>query len=130
MKQKISVGGMLVKDGKVLVVRRSSVEEVLSGYYELPGGKVEFGDHPEETVVREFKEETGLDVSVIKLFKVFTYVIGENHTVELVYIVSGEGEVVLSEEHDDYKWVSDVNDLQMTEKMKKNIKEGLNLQII
>ena len=103
---------------------------MLSGYYELPGGKVEFGDHPEETVVREFKEETGLDVSVIKLFKVFTYVIGENHTVELVYIVSGEGEVVLSEEHDDYKWVSDVNDLQMTEKMKKNIKEGLNLQII
>ena len=127
MKQKISVGGMLVKDGKVLVVRRSNVEEVLSGYYELPGGKVDFGDHPEETVIREFKEEVGLDITITRLLKVFTYVINYKHTVELVYVVSGEGKVRLSSEHDDYKWVNiyELDALQMTKEMKENIREGL-----
>src|SRR3989344_8186966 len=41
--QKITVGGLLIKDDKVLVVRRSSAEPYLTGYYELPGGKVDFG---------------------------------------------------------------------------------------
>ena len=49
----------VVNDGKVLLIKR--VKPPYAGYWAIPGGKVEFGEHPEEAAVREIKEETDLD---------------------------------------------------------------------
>ena len=129
--QKITVGGLLVKDNKVLVVRRSSAEPYLTGYYELPGGKVDFGDHPKESLEREFMEEVNLKIIALYPYRVFTYVSdkGNRHTVELVYFVKIDDDVKnikLSEEHDDFKWISvdEVNTLQISDEIKTNIKIG------
>ena len=129
--QKITVGGLLVKDNKVLVVRRSSAEPYLTGYYELPGGKVDFGDYPKESLEREFMEEVNLKVIALHPYRVFTYISdkGNRHTVELVYFVELNDDVKnikLSEEHDDFKWISaeEVNDLQISDEIKMNIKVG------
>lgn len=128
--QKITVAGLLVKNGKALIIRRSSKETFLSGYYELPGEKVDFGEHPIEALKREFMEEVGLGVEVLDLFRVFTYISdnGSRHTVELVYHVASKNhEVTLSLDHDDFKWVSlkDTQSLNMTKEIKKNIEIGL-----
>ena len=129
--QKITVGGLLVKDNKVLVVRRSSAEPYLTGYYELPGGKVDFGDHPKESIEREFMEEVNLKIIALYPYRVFTYVSdkGNRHTVELVYFVKIDDDVKnikLREEHDDFKWISvdEVNTLQISDEIKTNIKIG------
>ncbi len=129
--QKITVGGMLVRDGKVLIVRRSSSEEFYPGHYELPGGKVDFGEHPKASLAREFSEETGLKIAAGHIFNVFTYTsdADNRHTVELVYTATLDQDganVKLSKEHDDYKWVSkeELGDYHMSEAMKKNIKLG------
>jgi len=67
--QVIHVGiGVLVrhrgtKDCRVLITRRPD-KAVLGGYWELPGGKFEPKESPPRCVVREFKEELGLDVAV------------------------------------------------------------------
>ncbi len=50
--------GALLRDGRVLLCRN-----VKHRYYYLPGGHVEFGEHASRAVVREFSEETGLEVS-------------------------------------------------------------------
>jgi 8-oxo-dGTP diphosphatase len=129
--QKITVGGFLCRSGKILVVRRSSAEPYLTGFYELPGGKVEFGDHPEESLEREFMEEVNLKVIALHPYRVFTYISdnGNRHTVELVYLVKLDDDVKnvkLSEEHDDFKWISadEVDSLKMSDEIKKNIKLG------
>jgi len=129
--QKITVGGLLIKDDKVLVVRRSSAEPYLTGYYELPGGKVDFGDHPKESLEREFMEEVNLKVIALHPYRVFTYISdkGNRHTVELVYFVQLDDDIKnikLSEEHDDFKWISaeEVDDLQISDEIKMNIKVG------
>jgi 8-oxo-dGTP diphosphatase len=44
----------------VLLLQRSSKETFFPGYYDLPGGKVDFGENPQEAVTRELREETGL----------------------------------------------------------------------
>ena len=128
--QKICVGGMLLRDNKVLVVRRSARETLFPGMYELPGGKVDFGEHPEQALIREFQEETRLDVRVGEPFRIFTYVTndGKRHTVEIVFYTHAdeEKEPILSDAHDDYKWITkeELDSVPLTATMKENIEEG------
>jgi 8-oxo-dGTP diphosphatase len=48
---------------KILLIKRSTPPFV--GYWALPGGRVDPGETVEQTIVREVKEETGLDVEVV-----------------------------------------------------------------
>jgi ADP-ribose pyrophosphatase YjhB (NUDIX family) len=58
-----SAYGIVIKDGALLT-------PIHFGKHNLPGGGVEFGEMPEESVVREVKEETGIDVSNPRLIAV------------------------------------------------------------
>ncbi len=55
-------------DGKILLIKRNTRPFV--GYWALPGGRMDPGETIEQTVVREVKEETGLDVAI-------AYVVGD-----------------------------------------------------
>jgi len=55
------------KDGRVLMIRRTD-----NNLYAIPGGGQEIGETISETVVREVKEETGIDVRVTGLIGVYT----------------------------------------------------------
>lgn len=50
-------------DGRVLIAQRPKGKS-LAGLWEFPGGKIEPGETPEETLVRELKEELGIDTQV------------------------------------------------------------------
>jgi len=54
--------GIVVDEGRVLLGRRAHAP--WSGLWGSPGGFCELGEHPAETVVREVREETGLDVEI------------------------------------------------------------------
>lgn len=60
-----AAGVVLEKDGKILLLKRKVEPEM--GKWCLPGGHIDFGETPEETVKREVKEETGLDADDFKL---------------------------------------------------------------
>lgn len=53
------VCGALIDDGEVMIACRKGKSE---GWYEFPGGKVEPGETREEALVREWKEECGIDI--------------------------------------------------------------------
>jgi 8-oxo-dGTP diphosphatase len=48
------------QDGRILLAQRPK-GKALEGYWEFPGGKIEAGETPEETVIRELKEELGIE---------------------------------------------------------------------
>lgn len=54
---------VLVKDGKLLIAKRKPSQK-LANMWELPGGKVEKGETPEDCLVRELKEEFDIEASV------------------------------------------------------------------
>ena len=80
---------------KILLIKRNTIP--FKGYWALPGGRMDQGETVEQTVVREVKEETGLDVAVVQ--KIGEYIekgakdnveYEYNPTCFLVKTVSGE----------------------------------------
>lgn len=97
------------KKGEILLIRAPKWEGMLT----LPGGHLDVGESLEESVVREVKEETGLDVKNIEFVKIDEFinhkkfVKGLRHLVAITYKaeVSDEGqEIVLNEEGTEYFW--------------------------
>ncbi|MEU6771208.1 (deoxy)nucleoside triphosphate pyrophosphohydrolase [Streptomyces sp. NPDC046759] len=61
----VVVGAALLDGGRLLAARRSAPED-LAGRWELPGGKVETGERPEDALVRELREELGVDAEAVE----------------------------------------------------------------
>ena len=93
-------------DKSILLLRRSIHETSWHGMYELPGGKLEDGETPEDTARIETKEEAGVDVEIVQ--RIPSHVDHELKKVYHMYLAHlPEGaEIKISEEHDDIKWVS------------------------
>lgn len=94
---------LCVRDGAILLSRiAQGATADFDGMWTLPGGGVEFGEHPRDAAVRELREETGLEGEVIELATVDSWVgrfIGHDgvdtafHSIRIVYrvrIVGGE----------------------------------------
>ena len=58
------VGGVLIKDNKILLTKGGDD-------YSLPGGHSQIGETSQETIIREFKEETGLDVEPLNVISTY-----------------------------------------------------------
>jgi 8-oxo-dGTP diphosphatase len=66
----LTVDGIILYDNKLVLVRRGN--EPFKGRLALPGGFVEKDETVEQAVVRETKEETGLDTEIVRLIGVYS----------------------------------------------------------
>ncbi|MCD6403357.1 MAG: NUDIX hydrolase [Candidatus Aenigmarchaeota archaeon] len=103
MKQKIASYGAIIENGKVLLLHR-----IKPDVWEFPGGRIEYAEDPADTARREVEEETDLKVEVLGMLDVGSIVRPDGmHEIVLVYKCKRiEGEVGLSPEHSEYRWVS------------------------
>jgi 8-oxo-dGTP pyrophosphatase MutT (NUDIX family) len=94
---------------KVLVIKRSKINDVLPEYWDIPGGTLEDGEDPAVSAIREAKEETNLDIGNLQLFFEHSNVdVTKNKQfVTLVFAAKyPSGEIVLNpEEHEEYAWI-------------------------
>lgn len=99
----IGVGVFIVRDGQLFLTHRTKGAQ--TGFWEVVAGHVEEGESPEETAVREAKEETGADVKIVKKLGVN---IDDTHKFEgdmfLAEIVSGEPTNLDERHHSEMKW--------------------------
>jgi mutator protein MutT len=98
----ISVKGVLVQRGRLLLLRNDR------GEWELPGGRVDDGETPEDAVVREIQEETGLSVTVRSLVDAWIFQVTRRERVlilEYACQVRGARGVTISREHTGYAWL-------------------------
>jgi ADP-ribose pyrophosphatase YjhB (NUDIX family) len=106
----LAVSGAIVRDGKVLVVRRARNPAL--NLYTLPGGAVETGETLHQAVRREVREETALEVEPVALAGHREVIVRdaqgriERHFVILCFAARWlAGEPVLNEELDDARWL-------------------------
>jgi len=126
MNQRIAVRAIIRKDEKTLLLRRATGRETILGHYELPGGRLEYGEQPEDALVRHLKTEAGLVVQSAQLFDVVTYIDHDDRDMQYVFIlylvsVGVKGATVrLSQNYDKYIWkkVADVHQEELTESTK------------
>jgi mutator protein MutT len=81
----VGVGGVLVHQGRVLLIRRG--KEPLYGRWVVPGGTVELGEPLDEALVREMREETGLEVEPLELLTVFDRIQRDGGQVLYHYVI-------------------------------------------
>ena len=118
----LAVSAAIVRDGKVLLVRRARNPAL--GVYTLPGGGVESGETLSEAVAREVREETSLIVDPVALAGHREVIVRdqegriERHFVIMCYAARlRSGEIALNEELDDARWLlpAEMNGLRTTD---------------
>ncbi|MEK7501726.1 MAG: NUDIX hydrolase [Patescibacteria group bacterium] len=95
---------------QVLIIKRTSTEDVFPGYWDIPGGTLEDSEDPSIGAIREVKEETDLDIQEPSLFFQRSNIdSGKNKQfITLIFLVkySGGNVVLNPDDHDEYKWIS------------------------
>ena len=88
MKQRIRVVGLIKNEEGVLVFKRNRGRSESPVFWELPTGKIKFGEQPEEAMVRSLAEYTGLKVKSLRLKDVITFLAPEGSSqLSNLYIV-------------------------------------------
>jgi 8-oxo-dGTP pyrophosphatase MutT (NUDIX family) len=117
----VSVKGVVIRGGKVILVRNERDE------WELPGGKLELSESPKECLAREIAEELQLAVEPETILDSWTYTMASDvHVLIVTYgcSESSQAEAVLSDEHTELRWfpLAEVDGLRMPDGYKKSIR--------
>lgn len=119
MNTKIVLTGILKDNDEFLVVKRSENDELYPGAWEFPGGHLEMGETLKEGLKRELFEEIGFNLEFEPIITHYCDVVKSKnneflHDLEIDFVINinkSDINVMLSEEHCDYKWVKRDSDL-------------------
>lgn len=84
-KVRVRVCGILEKDNEILMIKHKGL--LNNDVWLPPGGGIEFGETTEDALVREFREETNLKVTINEFIGINEYITNELHAIELFYKV-------------------------------------------
>ncbi|HDR7323123.1 MULTISPECIES: NUDIX hydrolase [Bacillus cereus group] len=108
----VRVTGILIESEKVLLVK----QKVANRDWSLPGGRVENGETLEEAMIREMKEETGLDVKVKNLLYVCDKPDALPFLLHITFLLERmEGEITLPSNEFDHNPIQDVQMVRIEE---------------
>lgn len=117
MNQRISVRAIVKQEGRTLLLRRANGRQTILGQFELPGGKLAYGEQPEDSLRRYLHDDVGLHMQTAQLFDAVTYIDRDDRDMQyavIVYMVAvadGHHPIELSPNYDKYIW-KNVSELQ------------------
>lgn len=124
------------KLNKYLVLMKSDAEDINPNTFDIPGGRINFGEKLEDAVIREVKEETTLDVVAQQVSNAWTFV-KEDKDFQLTgidYLCTTEQEIIkLSDEHSGFEWREAgeiIGDEKYPSWLRKTIEKAEKLRVI
>ena len=102
----VVAAALIDTDGRVLIAQRPE-GKALAGLWEFPGGKIEPGERPEQALIRELREELGIEVSAACLapFVFTSHAYDSFHLLMPLYLLRRWSGTVQRREHAALKWV-------------------------
>ncbi len=136
-----AAAGVICKEGPngekmVLLIQRSASDH-WPLFWEAPRGKCDkpIGEKVQHCALREIKEETGLDVEIVKYLDKFEYLADEGTRKTTCYnflchMKNPDQKVKLSEEHENFKWITQVAEaeLMVMPDQKRTLEKVLNVE--
>lgn len=134
--QKIVVAGVLIYKNKALIIQRNKDEDVFPNLWEIPSGKRELFEKSQEALIREMKEEVGVEIKILSPVDVFEFKVEkENETRDSTQIsflckLINNSEVKLSGEHQNFAWISEneIDNYELSDETKDVIKKTFKLK--
>lgn len=128
LKLSISIKGIIFNNENVLLLKNERNE------WELPGGRIEEYEKPEECLVREVQEELGINCTVENIIDSWVFEVLKGKFVFIVTYLckcDNPSNIFISEEHKEYKWVDfgGLEDINVPEGYKESIQKANRLVI-
>ena len=118
---RVSVKAILAYNRKFLLLKPLKMSGNINGW-DIPGGTVQKGERLQDALIREVKEETGIEIyNPVYLNSVFLS--GNATKYEIFMAAVYTDQVILSNEHSKYKWVGEKEFFNLT---RVNLKKYLN----
>ena len=101
-KLEFAVKRLIIRDNHMLALHKPTAR-----MFELPGGRMEFGETIEQTLQREMLEESGLHVQPLMLVDTWYLYREQYQLAGIIYLCSApdDEQVVISDEHDAFEWL-------------------------
>ena len=106
MKTRVFTAGLLVYGGKALFLKRKRNDDTYPGLWDCLGGHFEAGESAEDCMTREAKEESGLDVELVKTGRLIEYSDRYGRSIAVPFLLNSGSDRVVVSEHSGYRWVS------------------------
>lgn len=110
MEAKLAVKAIILNRDlrKLLLIQRSATDVSGAGTWEGVGGKIEPGESPEEAILREVREEVGIEDIVIERLVYTSLRHGERPMLIIAYLCSTQSQTArLSDEHQAWQWADE-----------------------
>jgi 8-oxo-dGTP diphosphatase len=102
----VSAAVLLDRDGKVFIAQRPK-GKAMAGLWEFPGGKLEAGERPDEALIRELREELGIETasSCLAPLTFVSHAYDHMHLIMFVYVCRTWKGFLKPQEHQKTAWV-------------------------
>ncbi len=101
---------LILFKGKYLLLLRNNYEDIAPSQWDIPGGGIELGESFEQALIREVKEEAGMDISSSKIIPIRKWQKNKNGVdiggLDFLCLLSSFQKVILSAEHTRLQWLS------------------------
>lgn len=98
------VAAILENEKNEILIAKRKKDKILGGFWEFPGGKVEKGETPKESLIRELKEEMNVDIEIVEYIgeNIYHYERGNINLIAFkAKILNGNIQLV---DHEEYVW--------------------------
>ncbi len=106
MRTRIFTSGIVLHRRKMLILRRKPDDERNPSKWDCVGGHFLEEESAEECILREAKEESGLEVAIKRYGPVFEYLDKYGRAVGLPFLLQSKSDRVALSEHSEYRWVT------------------------
>lgn len=127
MNYPVSIKGIIFINDKIVLLKNEREE------WELPGGRIEIGESPEDCVIREIQEELGINCQVDRIIDSWMYNVVEKYVFITTYLCKkisiAPNIITISSEHKEVRLFtpSEIDDLPMPQGYKNSIRKALQL---
>ncbi|MDX7986588.1 8-oxo-dGTP diphosphatase MutT [Xenorhabdus sp. 12] len=97
--------GVIRNSNNAIFITQRSADSHMGGFWEFPGGKLEQGENPEQALIRELKEEVGIEVTHSELLDTITHEFPDRNITLYFFLVDEWKNEPFGREGQPYRWV-------------------------